>query len=105
MTFSSYNPYRADIPDPSIKTEVIITVPTSVKNVAIQIVTPSTTPTVPRDLDTVSDANPEIKRLSRIKVVITIENATRDNLAALLTSVKDEVVGKATNLLDLPEAS
>lgn len=104
MTFSAYNPYKTDIPDPSIKTEVIITVPTSIKNVGVTIVAPGTTPP-PFDPNTASDANPEIKRLSRIKVVITIENATRDNLAALLTSVKDEVVGKATNLLNLPEAS
>lgn len=95
---NNFSPFNTDIPDPSYEVKVSVTVPSGG---AMILAAPTTTPgTVISDNFEPND----LKKFSRIMVEIKIENVTQQNLGTILDAIKAEVSGKATNLLNMPEA-
>lgn len=84
---AQFRSYNSDIPDPSITVQVSAVMP----NAAVAG----------------SGSNPPrampVKVDSRINVSVVIENATKRNLTALMDNIKNEVVTKASQLIDIPE--
>lgn len=83
-----FRAYNSDIPDPSITVQVSAVMPQATAGVST-----TTGKLVPMP----------VKTDSRINVSVVIENATTRNLNALMDNIKNEVVTKASQLIDIPE--
>ena len=86
---AQFRSFNSNVPDPSYTVQVTAIMPAAAIPGA-----------------TGSMANPKpipVKVDSRINVSVVIENATTRNLPALLDNIKNEVVTKASQLIDIPE--
>jgi hypothetical protein len=93
---SNLSPYFTDVPDSSIDLKVTLTVPSGggITATLTTPTTPGTTTFEPNDL----------VKYSRIGVVLTIENATNQNISSLMDTIKAEVLAKVAALLNMPES-
>ena len=85
---AQFRSFNSDVPDPSITVQVSAVMPNAA-------VAGSGTNPQPRAMPVQID--------SRINVSVVIENATTRNLSALMDNIKNEVVTKASQLIDIPE--
>jgi hypothetical protein len=112
MTFSSQpksvvikpannlSPYMADVPDSSIEVKVTLIIPSGGGLIAgSSSLEGNTTVNTPPSFEPY-----DLVKFSRINVTVTIENATNQNLNALMDSIKNEVLTKASSLCNMPEA-
>jgi hypothetical protein len=94
---SNLSPYFTDVPDSSIDLKVTLTVPSGGGIT-------TTAPTTAGGLGATTFKPNDLVKYSRIGVVLTIENATNQNISSLMDTIKAEVLAKVAALLNMPES-